>query len=578
MRTRSLLETVARPAVLAGRHGLLAVLLLSVGLACSPVDDDASSGGEVPEAADEAIVADEILADVRNLSADQMQGRATGTEGEAMAADYIEGRFREVGLEPVEGSYRQEVRLVGMRRRDDASSLRIEGPDSLELREGDNVTYWSTAQQEVVDLEAAPLLFVGYGVQAPEYDWDDFGDADVAGKVLLFLNDDPPVAEEGTELFGGDARTYYGRWTYKFEQAMAHGAAGAFMIHTTPSASYPFSVVSGSGSRESFALDLPGSGYQVPLVGWLDETLSSRIAAAMGTDLDGLFAMGASRDFEPVDTGYTVTAHVETDVRDMTTQNVLGMVPGSDPELSEQVIVFSAHYDHIGVDESLADDTIYNGAWDNASGTAGIIALAKAFGALEEAPGRSLLFLAAAAEESGSLGSAWFVANPPFERSRLVANFNIDMPQIFGVTADIAAIGVETSSLGDELREAAGRLTVTRDGTEAAVVVTGDPNPAAGSFYRSDQVNFAKAGIPALFLNPGVEYVEDLGFDPREYRDLHYHQPSDEITAEWDLAGMVRDLRIVLRAALSVADAEEMPRWAPGNEFEEEWRQLHGME
>lgn len=496
-----------------------------------------------------------------------------------MAVEYIEGRFREAGLEPVDGSYRQEVRLVGMRRRDDASTLTIAGPDgALDLQPAANVSFWSTAQQETVDLDAAPLLFVGYGVQAPEYDWDDLGEADVAGKVLLFLNDDPPVTEDGVELFGGEARTYYGRWTYKFEQAMRHGAAGALMVHTTPSASYPFSVVSGSGSREHFALDLPGSGYQVPVVGWIDENLSAEIAAAMGTDLEGLFSMARERGFTPVDTGHTVSAHVETDVRRMTTENVIGMLPGSDPALAEQVIVFSAHYDHIGTDPSLPGDTIYNGAWDNAAGTAGIIALAEAYASLDLAPARSLLFLAAAAEESGSLGSAWFVASPPFERSRMVANFNIDMPQIFGVTADIAAIGLETNSLGDQLRETAAEFNVTMDGETTTVVVTGDPNPAAGSFYRSDQVNFAKAGIPALFMNPGGRYVEELAFDPRAYRDAHYHQVSDEVSEEWNLSGLVRDLRIVFRTALTVADAPEMPRWTPGNEFEGEWQELHGIE
>ncbi len=386
--------------------------------------------------------------------------------------------------------------------------------------------------------------------------------------MLLFLNNDPPVSEDGVDLFGGEARTYYGRWTYKFEQAMAHGAAGALMIHTTPSASYPFSVASGSGERESFALDLPGAGYQVPLLGWIDEHLAAEIAATLGTDLDGLFEMGRDRSFAPIDTGYVVSAQIGTDVRQMSTFNVAGMLAGSDPELSDQVVVFSAHYDHIGMNPNVeGDDKIFNGAWDNAAGVAAITPLAEAFAA-GESPRRSLLFLACAAEESGSLGSAWFVASPPLERSRLVGNFNIDMPQIFGVTRDIAAIGVETNSLGDALREAA---------AAAGVVVTGDPNPAAGSFYRSDQVNFAKAGIPALFVNPGVDH-DDLGFDPREYRDAHYHQPSDEIRDQWELTGLVRDLQLVYAAATSVANADPMPHWAAGNEFEQEWRQLHGIQ
>ncbi|MEE8584689.1 MAG: M20/M25/M40 family metallo-hydrolase, partial [Acidobacteriota bacterium] len=451
------------------------------------------------------------------------------------------------------------------------SRLTITGSDGKEFEyvPDGTLTYWSTSQKEVVDIQDAPLVFVGYGVEAPEHDWDDFKGQDVTGKVLLFLNDDPQV--EG--LFEGERRTYYGRWTYKFEQAMKRGAAGAIMIHTTPSASYGWSVIGHNGAEEGFALDISGSGYQVDLLGWIDEESSNRIAQSMGTDLEGLFEQGLSKDFQPVDTGYKVSAHIETAIRRIETKNVLGMLEGSDAELKEQVIVFSAHYDHLGVNLDLeGEDKIFNGAWDNAAGTAGILSLAEAFKALPESPRRSILFLACAAEESGSLGSRWFVANPPFERSRLVANFNIDMPQIFGITADLSAIGVETSSLGDTLREAAAQFSVEGN----PVAVKGDPNPRAGSFYRSDQVNFAKAGIPALFINPGTEFVPPLDFDPDEYEDGHYHQVADEVDERWDLVGLERDLRIVFQAALSVANHDEMPRWKPGNEFEEEWEKLHG--
>ena len=553
-------------------HLALMIALSALTLACVAPPD---SGVGPPSASFNAAA---IRADVEALSADDMEGRATGTPGEVRAADWIESRFREIGLQPVNGSYRQSVRLVGMRRDSDASRLSISGASgTLPLEDGVNVAFWSTAQQPVVRLDA-PLLFVGYGVEAPEYGWNDFKGVDVAGKVLLFLNNDPPVAEDGVELFGGEARTYYGRWTYKFEQAMKHGAAGALMVHTTPSASYPFSVVQHSGSRESFALDLPGAGYQVPIVGWLDENLSAEIAAALGTDLEGLFEMAAARGFAPVETGYQVTGAITTNVRQMSTENVLGLLPGSDPELADQVMVFSAHYDHLGHDAALeGPDKTFNGAWDNATGVAAISALADAF-AIARAPRRSLLFLACAAEESGSLGSAWFVADPPFALDRVVANFNIDMPQIFGVTSDLAAIGVDTSSLGAILREVAGEFTVALDGRDVAVQVTGDPNPSAGSFYRSDQVNFAKAGVPALFMNPGAVYVAELGFDPGEYEAAHYHQVTDEITDEWEFSGMVRDLEIIMATVLRVDANDALPRWNAGNEFETAWRTLHGVE
>ena len=545
----------------------IGISFLAITVACAPA---------VAPAPDQRISAAAVLDDVRALSDDDMQGRGTGTAGEARATSWIEQRFRDVGLSPVEGLFRQEVRLVGMRRDDATASLRIaSASNELELVDTGNVAFWSSAQRDTVDIDEAPLLFVGYGVQAPEYGWDDFKGADVSGKVLLFLNNDPPVVENGEELFGGEARTYYGRWSYKFEQAMRLGAVGALMVHTTPSASYPFSVVQYSGSSDKFALDLSGAGYQVDLLGWLDEQLSDEIARAIDTDLAGLFEMAQQRDFEPVDTGYRVSAHLDTTVRRMSTENVLGFLPGSDPDLRDQIVVFTAHYDHLGTNPELDGDTVFNGAWDNALGVASIVALADAFANMDEAPRRSLLFLACAGEESGLLGSAWFVAQPPVPRSSMVANFNIDMPQIFGVTADIAAIGEDASELGDALRAAAAEFSV---GDGQTVVVRGDPNPSAGSFYRSDQVNFAKAGIPALFLNPGSDYIEPLPFDPLAYEEAHYHQVSDEVRDEWNLAGLERDLRIVFRAADVVANGDEMPRWRPGNEFEGAWQRLHGLE
>jgi Zn-dependent M28 family amino/carboxypeptidase len=462
------------------------------------------------------------------------------------------------------------VSLVGFQKSSEGSHLEVRGHGGLELVEGQNATWWSSAQKPEVALEAAPLVFVGYGIEAPEYAWDDFKGRDVTGEVLLFLNDDPPVTEEGQALFGGDARTYYGRWTYKYEQAMRHGAAGAIVVHTTPSASYPYSVVQDNGTSEHFALDLPGTGYQVDLLGWIDEATSEKVAAALDTDLAGLFTRAASRDFEPVDTGFRVSARIRTAIRKLETTNVLGMVEGRDPALGQEVVVFSAHYDHLGrVSDPAAPDPIYNGAWDNAAGTAAIVQLARAFAGAPEPPRRSLLFLACAAEENGSLGSQWFVAQPPFERARLVADFNVDMPQIFGLTRDIAAIGVETNDLGDALRAVAGT---------AGVEITGDPNPGAGSFYRSDQVNFAKAGIPALFVLPGKDFDPPLDFDPAAYREAHYHQPGDEVDERWNLAGVARDMQLVYRAATAVANADAMPRWRPGHEFEAAWKALHGVE
>lgn len=530
--------------------------------------------------AENIISKDKILEDVLILSADDMQGRAPGTKGEVMAAEYIQSRFKINGLQAVNGSYFQNFNMVGTKKIAEKSSLTIvKKGKELGYQSDKTLTYWSTSQKEVVDINDAPIMFVGYGVEAPEHDWDDFKAIDVKGKVLLFLNNDPPITEDGIELFKGEARTYYGRWTYKFEQAMNKGAAGAIMIHTTPSASYSFGVIGNEGATEQFALDLAGSGYQVDFLCWMDEATASEIAKSMGTDLAGLFEMGKQRNFKPIDTGFRLTSHLETEIRKVETRNVMGILPGSDPELKDQIIVFSAHYDHLGVVESVeGDDKIYNGAWDNALGTSSLITMAQAYASLAEKPKRSLLFLACAAEESGSLGSKWFASNPPFKQSQMVANFNIDMPQIFGVTSDISVIGLEMSSLGMTLNEVLKDFTVnTSSGETLPVIALGDQNPNAGSFYRSDQVNFAKIGVPALYLNPGKQFIKQLAVDPNEYRKLHYHQVIDQVDEAWELSGCERDMKIIFRTALKVANAAEMPRWNRGNEFEDEWKSLHGL-
>jgi Zn-dependent M28 family amino/carboxypeptidase len=510
------------------------------------------------------ITADGILADVEALSADSMEGRRPGTPGEVRSTRYIASRFEEIGLEPAGDSYLLPVELVGMRKNAERSSLGIRGPRGALLLENDqNVTYWSTAEQATVDLRNAPVWFVGYGVEAPEYDWDDFKGQDLSGKVLLFLNNDPPVKENGENLFGGAARTYYGRWTYKFEQAEKHGAAGAIVIHTAESASYGFSVIGNTGSREIWQRT-----YKLDFLSWIDSTMSESIAASMGTDLNGLFEVASRRDFRPVDTGYRLTTHIETAIERVESQNVAGVLRGSDPALAEQYIVFTAHHDHLGMNPDLpSEDKIYNGALDNALGVSSIIAAADAFVATN--PRRSILFVAVTAEEGGLLGSSAFVEDPPVPRASIVANFNVDSPQVFGITNDVAAIGLEMNSLGEMFRTVA---------EENGLATQGDPNPNAGSFYRSDQVSFAKAGIPALYLQRGTDYVADLRFDPSEVQQQHYHQVTDEIHEEWDLEGAARDIRILFETALRVANADDVPRWVAGHEFEEEWKALYGRD
>jgi Zn-dependent M28 family amino/carboxypeptidase len=541
-----------------GRSSIALLMALLVIPACAPEDREA----EADAGPESRITAEGIMTDVDALSADSMEGRAPGTVGEERAIRHIARRFEEAGLQPVDDDYLLPVELVGMTKDAEASSLEIAGPDgALPLEEEVNFTFWSTAEDPTVDIDA-PVVFVGYGVDAPEHDWNDFKGEDMSGKVLLFLNSDPPVEENGEALFGGDARTYYGRWTYKFEQADRLGAAGAIVIHTTESASYGFSVIGNAGSRQVWQRT-----YKVPLLAWMDSTMSEQVAAAMGTDLSGLFEMAAQRDFRPVDTGYRVNGHIEMDVERVQANNVAGVVRGSDPALADQYVVFTSHHDHLGVDSTLDGDQIYNGALDNALGVSAMIAAAEAMVAAE--PRRSVMFVSVTAEEGGLLGSSAFVESPPVPLDRVVANFNVDSPQPFGETRDVAAIGIDMSTLGE---------TFTAVARERGLEAKGDPNPNAGSFYRSDQVAFAKAGVPALYLQAGTDYVNDLGFDPAEYKLERYHQVSDQVTDAWDARGVERDMRVLLETALRVANADEQPRWVAGNEFEEEWRALYGRE
>ena len=515
-------------------------------------------------AAADRITAEGILADVEALADDSMEGRAPGTPGAARAAAYIANRFEQMGLEPIGDSYLLPVELVGLKKDVEKSSFGISGPDGVLPLENDvNFTFWSTAERPVVDLESVPIVFVGYGVEAPEYGWNDLKDEDVSGKVLLFLNNDPQVEEDGEALFAGEARTYYGRWTYKFEQAEKLGAAGAIIVHTMESASYQFSVIGNTGSRRIWQRT-----YKLDLLSWLDSAMTSVVASSMGTTVPGLFEMANRRDFQPVDTGYRVTAHVETAIERVEDANVAGVVRGHDPDLADEYLVFTAHHDHLGLDPNPeGDDNIFNGALDNALGVGAMLAAADA--AVAASARRSMIFVGATAEEGGLLGSSAFVENPPVPLHQIVANFNIDSPQSFGLTHDVGAIGLEMSSLGATFAEIA---------AEQGFRAVGDPNPNAGSFYRSDQVNFAKAGIPALYLQRGTDFVTPLGFDAEELRLENYHQVTDEILPEWDLAGVERDVRILFETAVRAANADGQPRWVAGHEFEEEWQELYGRE
>ncbi len=570
--------------------GIYALLLAALLAACNrdSADHGAASRDSVEvaeasraelESAASAITAEAILAGVQILADDAMEGRGTGTPGELKSAEWIAGQFRDMGLQPMGDDYFQKVELVGYAKDAAASSLSIQGESGqVEYENESTLTYWSTSQKPEVKVEKAPLLFVGYGVEAPEHEWDDFKGVETAGKILVFLNNDPNVAED-PNMFGGDARTYYGRYTYKFEQAMRKGAAGAIMIHTTPSAGYGWSVIGSSGGRESFSLRLPNTGYQLDVLAWMHQDLAETLAASVGASLDAWFEAANKRDFTPVPLPFTLSAEMKVNLREVDSQNVAGLWEGADETLKDEILVFSAHYDHLGKkDGAEGEDLIYNGAWDNASGTVCIVEIARAFAKSGIRPRRSIAFLACAAEEKGLLGSQWFVARPPVPLKRFVANFNIDMVQVLGLTRDMVAIGHDSNSLGAALAELAAATPVDQgDGATAPLALKGDQNPNAGSFYRSDQVNFAKAGVPALFLLPGVDYLTPPSMDPGLFHGSVYHQLADEVNEHWNLAGAERDMRLIFHLAYGVAMNPEMPRWNAGNEFENSWKALHGQ-
>ncbi len=529
---------------------------------------DAGSGLHLslPAGADEAAAAiDEatLRSIVEILSSDDMAGRGPATEGDRAARKYIAEFLADQGAQPgaADGSWEQPLGLISVTAAMPKTwTFRTES-ESVDLAWWDEYVAASAVQDDAAAVDGAELVFVGYGISAPEEDWDDFKGADLRGKILLMLNNDP---DWDPEMFAGERRLYYGRWTYKYESAARRGAAGAIIIHTTPSAGYGFTVVQNSWSGPQFQLPA-GDGPKIAFEGWVTEEAARRVVAIGGHDLDELVASARSRDFEPVSLGVTTSIAFTNEVdREALSANVLGLIPGSDPELADELVIYTAHHDHMGIAKADEDgDAIYNGARDNASGCATIMGVAKAFAALPEAPRRSILFLLVGAEEQGLLGSKWYAENPTVHPGKIAANINLDSAAIFGPARDVAVIGKGKSELEDLLVQAAAKQNR---------VVVDEPFPDKGYYYRSDQFNFAKIGVPALYFKAGTDSIEHGSEWGREAEDRwraeRYHQPGDEIYDEWDFGGMVEDARLAFWVGLHVANADEPPGWKPGDEFE----------
>jgi Zn-dependent M28 family amino/carboxypeptidase len=506
-----------------------------------------------------------LEAALRALADDAMEGRGPGSAGDERARAWIAGQLRDAGLEPggEGGSWEQPFDIVGIAGEipDTWSFEAPDGEGSVDLRFRETFVAVAGAQREEVALDGAELVFVGYGIEAPEHDWDDFKDADLRGKVLVMMNNDP---DWDPELFAGEARLYYGRWTYKYESAAAQGAAGAIIIHTDPSAGYPWQVVQTSWTGEQFELPTTGE-PRLEVRGWVTESAARELAALGGLDLDELRQAARTRDFRPVPLGVTTTLRIRSTLRSTRTANVLGVLRGSDPALREEAVIYTAHHDHLGVGEPDASgDRIYNGARDNASGVALLLGVAKAFAALPEPPRRSVVFALVGAEEQGLLGSQYYAQNPTVPAGRIAANVNVDGANVLGRTTDVGFIGYGKSPQLDGVVESLARWQ--------GRTIKGDEFPDRGYFYRSDQFNFAKIGVPAIYLRPGTEYVgraPDWGREQAElYTRHHYHQASDEVEDTWIYDGMIEDARFAFYCGVLLGDASELPQWRPGDEFE----------
>ena len=511
-------------------------------------------------AAERQITADLIRAHVRFLASDLLEGRAPATRGDALAESYIATELESLGLKPAgtEG-YFQPFEIVGVEGH--AAQVRFSrGEQSLQLRHLDEVVAVAGDDAPRTTLDGAELVFVGYGIQAPEYAWDDFKGQDLRGKLLLMLNNDP---EDDPALFAGRTRLYYGRWDYKYESAARAGAAGAIILHTQHSAGYPWQVVQSSWTGPQYSL--PTTDRRVPLRGWITEEACRRVVALSGKDLEMLVRSANRRDFRPVPLGVTVDTAFDSRVERTRTANVLALLPGSDRRLSSEVVLYTAHHDHLGMrsDARPGEDAIYNGAEDNASGVALMLSVARAYSALPQAPRRSILFAAVAAEEQGLLGSEYLARHPPVPVGRIAVDINIDGANVFGRTRDVTVIGLGKTDLDATL--AALARTQGR-------VLQGDQLPDRGYFYRSDQFSFAKVGVPAAYFESGLDYrgrPAGWGREKREaWEETRYHQPSDELTPDWDLSGAVEDARLEFSLGYSTAMADRMPAWTRGDEFE----------
>jgi Zn-dependent M28 family amino/carboxypeptidase len=557
------------------RIGALAVALIVA--ACSKSEPPAPAASTpAPAAARTAITqmpkfeSAPMLDHIKKLSSDEFEGRGPGTKGEELTVKYLEDAFKNIGLQPgnTDGSYIQKVPMVGITATNTAPLTVSSAAARRTFKWKDEVVAWTKHVADGASIADSDIIFAGYGVTAPEFDWDDFKGVDVKGKTIMVFVNDPQVPDPADsskldqKTFNGKAMTYYGRWTYKFEEGARRGAAGVLIVHETGPAGYPFQVVQGN-LNEKFDLVTPDKNMdRAAIEGWVTLDTAKAILTMGGQDFDALKKQAITREFKPVPLNLKASMAIRNTMRTLDSRNVLGKVEGSDPRLRDEYVIYTAHWDHLGVGAPVKGDRIYNGALDNASGVAQLLELARGFTQVEPKPKRSILFLMVTAEEQGLLGSQYYSVTPVYPLAKTVANINVDGINQWGRTRDITVIGMGASDLDDYLRDAA---------KEQGRELRPDPESEKGFYYRSDHFNFAKQGVPALYIDTGEEFIgKPAGYSQTkrdEYTNVDYHQPSDEVKPDWDLSGALEDSQLLFLVGYRVANADKMPEWKPGNEF-----------
>lgn len=527
--------------------------------------DTASSVKTSEQMGIDAMTVESLTDHIKILASDEFGGRAPGSQGETLTVNYLIDAFKSAGLQPGnDGSFTQAVPLTSVEAVNQPQ-LVIQGGagEDMSLNYTQEQTIWTRHQTDSVSVEQSELVFVGYGINAPEQNWNDYADIDVTGKTVVMLVNDPGYATQDDELFNGNSMTYYGRWDYKFDEAARQGAAAAIIVHDTKPAAYPWSTVSSSWTGPQFDMVRQDKGEQLALVeGWVTKDAAKNLFNRADLDLDEMYAAAQTRGFKAIPLNLTASATIKNKVAQLDSQNVIAKIEGS--ESPDEVFIYMAHWDHLGIDPTLSGNNIYNGALDNATGTGGQIELAKAYASMPEKPKRTVVFMAVTAEEQGLLGSAYYAAHPVFPLAKTVGGLNMDGLNNFGPTNDVTVVGYGMSQLDDYLADnaqAQGR------------VLRPDSMPENGYYYRSDHFELAKYGVPMLYPNNGIDHKEKgeaYGKQKEaEYTAEHYHATSDEYDENWDLNGAVEDLKLYFLTGLDIVNSNHWPEWNNGTEFKE---------